>query len=35
MTMAREMIDLSLYFGTYHWMRDNLQYNSLIAVQQD
>ena len=31
MTMAREMIDLSLYFGTYHWMRDDLQYNSLIA----
>jgi len=31
MTMAREMFALSLYFGTYHWMRDDLQYNSLIA----
>ena len=30
-TMAREMLALSLYFGTYHWMRDDLQYNSLIA----
>ena len=31
MTMSREMLALSLYFGTYHWMRDDLKYNSLIA----
>ena len=31
MTMTREMLALSLYFGTYHWMRDDLKYNSLIA----
>ena len=31
MTMAREMVALSFYFGTYHWMRDEKQYNSLIA----
>lgn len=31
MTMSREMVALSLYFGTYHWMRNDLKYNSLIA----
>ncbi len=31
MTMSREMVALSLYFGIYHWMRDDLKYNSLIA----
>ena len=30
-TMAREIVALSTYFGVYHWMRDDLQYNSLIA----
>ena len=31
MTMSREMVALSLYFGTYHWMRNDLKYNSLIS----
>lgn len=30
-TMAREMVALSTYFGTYHWMRDEMQFNSLIS----
>ena len=31
MTFSREMLALSLYFGTYHWMRDEKKYNSLIS----
>jgi hypothetical protein len=30
-TMLRETVALSTYFGTYHWMRDDQKYNSLIS----
>ena len=30
-TLLREIFAMSLYFGTYHWMRDDLNYNSLIS----
>ena len=30
-TMAREIIALSTYFCIYHWMRDDLKYNSFIS----
>ena len=32
MTISREMLALSLYFGTYHWMRAEKKYNSLISA---
>ena len=30
-TITREIVALSTYFGVYHWMRDEKQYNSLIS----
>ena len=30
-TLLRECMALSLYFGTYHYMRDDLKFNSLIS----
>ena len=30
-TLLRECMALSLYFGTYHYMRDDLKYNSIIS----
>ena len=30
-TMTREMVALSTYFGTYHWMRDDQKYNTFIS----
>ncbi len=30
-TIIREMVALSTYFGTYHWMRDEKKYNSFIS----